>query len=475
MSIAATLPIPLPRAAPAPLRAHRDFAPRAVLARLALGTLFFWSYVASYVALLPDIYENWGLGQNIAALSPITFGLWLLAIVPAVFLRPTLRHTSDFFIYIQYFLIYVPSLWVAYNSSRPVLTTADSTLIVVTLFLSMMLLVLLQRIRRARPHVELQAAPGRVRALIVVSVLMFLVIGSALKWHLNLVGFDAIYELRNDAGDTLAEGGSFGVGYLFPWLNGALLPVLVCIGVYRKDKVLVLGSTLIYVLLYGLWGSKASLLAAPAIIVVNWLCRRFEGRHLAAFTLFFSFLLLLPLTFAFSGSETAEMVTPWYAYVVHQRTFSSSALLIPQYLEFFSKNPHTYGSHISGLSMVLHYPFKMEVARMVGQFQYGTAITANANYWAQDGIAAFGLAGVPLASVVAALLFKAVDYRLRRLPVAFCVACMTFMASNLIDTSIFTTLISGGMLLIIVILPLLFKSRRKPAAIAPAAAAAPGA
>lgn len=434
----------------------RPVAP--VVARLAWATLFFWCYVCSYVSFLPEAYDGWGLGQHIEVLSSTTCVLWLLALVPALFIRPSLKHTSDFFIYIQYFLIYVPALWVAFNATHPDVDRANAVAIDATLFLSMMILVVASHLRKRRPAGPPRHPSAGVGVLAVVSVLMFMFIGSALGWHFNLVGFDEIYALRADASDALAASGGAGVvGYLFTWLNGALLPVLFCVGLYRRDwKLLALGTAL-YIGLYALWGSKASLLAPAAFLVVNWLVKRFEGRHFAAFSAFFSVLLVLPYAFRLLDPDVGALTTRWYAYVVHQRTFNSSALLIPQYLEFFDNNPLTYGSHVTGINALVHYPFELDVARMVGLYQYNAPMTANVNFWAQDGVAAFGLIGIPVISVIAALIFFGIDYRLRRLPLAFCIASMTFMASNMIDTSIFTTLVSGGLLLIVIVLPLMFR------------------
>ena len=435
-----------------------------LMLRVGCSSLFFWSYVLSYSRFVPELYDTWRLGQRIDVNSPTTYFLWLLAVLPAVFLRPALRYTSDFFVYIQYFLVYVPSLWVAFNATRPEMTWDRAYALDLTLFASMMIIVLLSRIRsrRAPPRVA-DLSPSRIRALVIVAFALFMLVGFALKWQFNLVGFDEIYELRESAGNTLTSGGIGLTGYYFSWLNGALLPTMLCIGVLRRSRTLMVASTAMYVGLYALWGSKASLFAPLAVYVVSRLCRQFEGHHLAAFAALFSSLLVVPYSFALAEPEVQALTESWYLYVIHQRTFNSSALLIPQYLEFFSVNPNTFGSHITGINLMVPYPFDMDVPRLVGMFQYGGLMTANVNYWGQDGIAAFGLLGIPMISLVVGGVFWTADRILCRVPIALAVPSMTFMASNLIDTSIFTTLISGGLLLVILMLPMLLKSRPRGA------------
>jgi hypothetical protein len=138
---------------------------------------------------------------------------------------------------------------------------------------------------------------------------------------------------------------------------------------------------------------------------------------------------------------------PWVT-VVHMRIFSVPSLLIIQYVEFFGQHPLTYGSHISGIGALIRSPYDLDIPRTVGFHYYGTLVTSNVNFWAQDGIAGFGLLGIPVISLAASIVLWLLDSMTRHLSLRFVGSALGGILLQFLGVSLFTTLITGGLLLI---------------------------
>jgi hypothetical protein len=138
------------------------------------------------------------------------------------------------------------------------------------------------------------------------------------------------------------------------------------------------------------------------------------------------------------------------------RTFSSPGIAIAQYYEFFSTHPLTLGSHITGLSWLVDYPYDYDIPQTLGYYYYGTLVTANANFWAQDGLASFGVIGLGLVSVIAAFVFWILDSVTRGLSMKFVIPALVGILVSFANVSLFTTLVTGGLgffILICVFMP----------------------
>lgn len=139
--------------------------------------------------------------------------------------------------------------------------------------------------------------------------------------------------------------------------------------------------------------------------------------------------------------------------LVFMRTFGSSGLTTAWYHDFFLRNPLTYYSHIKGISWFVLYPYNNPLGIEVGSFYSGNpTLDDNAHFWATDGLAAWGLSGVLLVSIVCAFVFWLFDSTARGHDLRFATLLVTFEALNLGNTSIFTTLLSGGLGLMMIFL-----------------------
>jgi hypothetical protein len=120
------------------------------------------------------------------------------------------------------------------------------------------------------------------------------------------------------------------------------------------------------------------------------------------------------------------------------------ALILGQYYNFFYDHPFTLWSHITGISSFITNPYTMDVPRTLGAYFYVTGVGVNGGMWASDGIAALGLPGVIVISMIAAVLMWLFDSVAARHDVRFVTLALGFIGISFTNISIATTLVSGG-------------------------------
>ena len=108
---------------------------------------------------------------------------------------------------------------------------------------------------------------------------------------------------------------------------------------------------------------------------------------------------------------------------------------------------------LTGVNWFVPYPYVNPLGVEVGSFYSGDpTLDDNAHFWATDGLAASGLWGVILISVVCALVFWLLDSTAKGHDLRFATLIVIFEALNLGNISIFTTLLSGGLGLLMILL-----------------------
>jgi hypothetical protein len=142
-------------------------------------------------------------------------------------------------------------------------------------------------------------------------------------------------------------------------------------------------------------------------------------------------------------------------FVVLFRALAVPGLATAQYAGFFQDHVHTFGSHISGLSSLLSYPYPRSLDYQLGEYYYGSAnVGLNASTWAGDGIAGFGTPGILLASVACGFIFWLLDSAAEGLDVRLSVLALAYGVVNFSNVPLFTNLVTGGIALMIVVFAL---------------------
>lgn len=412
---------------------------------VALTAAYFGTFAWMYIVYVSTDYEYFGFGYETDWPLYDIVTVTLLSLAPSLWIPTTFRRPSTVFIYFQYFLIYIPALWMTRHSTIPILGAADQILISTSLAISMSILLwchyrvpLVQfNSIRLRGHLIWRTIYGFAALLLVVLVVQ-------LGGNFHLVGLGEIYALRRDAGDLVDASGNTFVNYAFTWLNGLVLPLIFARAVIRSRYLELLCVVGCYVFLFGIWGAKTSLFSPIILMVASLWASRGPSRMPLLMVSAFIIALLVPVFLPFDDGLGA-LIKLWWIAIVDMRTFSIPGISISQYYDFFSSHPLTLGSHVTGLNWFITYPYDLDIPRTIGYYYYGHELTANANYWAQDGLAGFGIAGIVVVTFVAAFVFWMLDCVTQGLQIRFLVTALVGTIISFTNTSLFTTLVTGGL------------------------------
>lgn len=145
--------------------------------------------------------------------------------------------------------------------------------------------------------------------------------------------------------------------------------------------------------------------------------------------------------------------------ILLMRSLGISALLNTVYIDFFETTKlHTYYTHINVVNSIFGgYPFGEDA---LGKAVWGgysgenadDAMNANANFLATDGVAAMGIWGVLLVSILFYFLLKYLNKVSKGHNTDFVFILCLGSILSLLNVSLFTTLLSCGLILIIICL-----------------------
>jgi hypothetical protein len=412
---------------------------------IVCASIYFVAFAWIYVLYVADAFWDLGFGfaSNWSDAEAVLVGL--IAIAPSIWLPTRFERPSAVFIYFQYFLIYVPAVWMTRHSFLPALNAADQTVLCIALPMSLGILLWahyqLPLLRVNKFRVEERLIWLFIYA-ICGSLVILLIAG--LGGNFRIVSLDEIYTLRESADDLISASGSKLLRYAFPWVNGLLLPMIYGRAANRRNYLMISAVFACYVFLFGIWGSKTSLSDPLLLLAASAWVSRGAAKMPVLLVAALVGALILPALLPFENGIGNLIKLGWIA-VVDMRTFSIPGMAIVQYYDFFSSHPWTLGSQVTGLNWLIDYQYDYNIPQTVGYYYYGTLVTANANFWAQDGLASFGIIGMGVTSMVAALVFWILDSVTRGMDMKFLIPALVGIMVAFANVSIFTTLVTGGL------------------------------
>lgn len=129
------------------------------------------------------------------------------------------------------------------------------------------------------------------------------------------------------------------------------------------------------------------------------------------------------------------------------------ATLTNSYANFFDTNPRTAFSQVHGLGWISENPYgETPLGYVVGKTIGGSSDhNANANLWG-EGYAGAGIPGVFLVTFLLGGVFYIADWASQGLDRRFVILAFVGHATQLQNTSVFTSFVSGGLALTIILL-----------------------
>jgi hypothetical protein len=405
--------------------------------------LYCASFNWSYAQWVSPTWSYMGLTYHAPDSALLVVG-YILAAVQCALSPRTVRRTSQVIYWILYFNVYIPGLFV------PLYVQLDtsSTLLLLQLSLTggMLLIALSYRVKLVRFR-RYSMSPGMFWSLF---SSLFVFCNAALlvafRHNLHFSSLNEVYASRFQASAILRE--SVALTYVSSVLSNVMNPLLLVYGLSVGRYPLAVLGVCGQVLVYSTAAMK-SVLLSPLLIVVFYYSLKHDRGGWApkvALTCAGTFVMLTSLVigarpgFLFNLASSTLM-----------RSFALPGLAIAQYQYFFEHFPHTHLGHVHGVNLLLGDPYQMPLGLEIGNFYTdvvgGRIQDANANFFAFDGIAGFGLPGIPMIGLVCAAMFWALDCLARRDPIAISASALTMCTVSLANISLFSAFLGGGFML----------------------------
>lgn len=400
------------------------------------------------------LYVYWDYFGFVYSAPPLHYQIlaWLFCILPVLWLPVSLKRVSTIICWYIYALVYIPIfislLYIRHYTDLMQYETYGSV------FLGFGIIGLSQYLKI--PNLRSITFKARLFtwSLCSLSIILLIILVVFYRNNLHLVGFNEIYDLRTASDELIGNNGY--INYIVMLLGSILLPFFIAFGLVKRNIYIIIFGFAGEVILYSTNGSKQYILSLLFLLFNYFLSKNFRKNFaFIFFGILTCIITILMSIHIFASADIAEIMFVINS-IVLLRTFAIEGLLTSQYLEFFSTHPYTYYSHINIISKLGIYPYKdLSIGQVIGEhFSGNSALNANANFWAMDGIAALGPFGIIFISIICLALFLVIDIVFKKHSLAFGATMISMLVLNLLNASIFTTLLSGGGLLLILLMVL---------------------
>lgn len=419
---------------------------------LALIYLFIYDFV--YTEFLNRYYGNDVRGTFIP-LADRTFIYYLIiGTFPFIFFRGIKTIAAGFSLFV-YIFAYIPILYSLIAYKFPESITLTYTLLF-SLFMSSFFIT---------DNIYVFKYLFKRKKLLPITYIKWISIGGIvylLIFNHSKLGFvnfisdsDLLYEQR--MGNVLD-----GL-YILSWLKGAFLPLL---SVYYLKKrqyvnyIIVSGG---FLLLFMLDKQKATFFLPLFLIFLYYVVKNYQNMFQ---NYFHSFLflsvgissgLLTYFCYTHSVSLSDNPVLFVLASLFIMRTQCIEGMELVSYMDFFLIQDHsfTHYGHVRILNAIFNnYPYPESIGEMVA----GDGSCSNATFWLMDGVAAYGIIGVIIISIIF-IVFKSmmnsVDIKCNKY---LCLCIMMNGVLSMLNLSLFTSINTSGLLMLYIIF-LLFDTR----------------
>ena len=415
---------------------------------IALVALYVCTLQIVYREIISAIYQYTGLGYREVDIQYLVIS-WVLALIPACWMPIELKRPSQLLYVVFYFTIYIPPLFIMYHCQIPIIEFNRILGLTLVMFIGLLIMGLSYAISLLQIHNQ-PISKGIFNTLIAGATFGFIIYLVAAKGNQLNFAFDysQIYQVRSDYVESLT--GNFPISYVVSLLSGLILPFFFSLGLIGKKNLLIALSVLGYIFLYGIAAYKASLLYPVIALVLYYIVTR----HNRILSIIMVLVIIIALAFTFFARKINSLSVSYIALIPY-RTFSVNSIIQLQYFDFFSSHQPTYLSHVKGFSSFITYPYPLYLSDLIPVYYYGVGRGANASPWSMDGLAGFGIWGIPIISIIISLTFFLLDSLAQNLRKEFTILFISYYSFSFTSTSFFTLLFSGGLSILMILIYLL--------------------
>ncbi|MGO9316342.1 MAG: hypothetical protein ACLP1U_00875 [Terracidiphilus sp.] len=399
----------------------------------------------AYVQWVSQVWVDLGFTYNDPDRTLMIVG-YVLAATQCTFAPSKIWRPSQVIYWFLYFIVYIPGLFIPLYLQL----VSDKHLLLLQLSMSLGMLPIALSYRIPLP--AFRRWPLAHRAFWTIFSVIYL-LGNAIllitfRGMLHFASIQEIYSVRYQASEVLEK--NVIVGYVTQLLGFVMNPVLIAYGLVTKRYKLTALGTLGQIVIYMTAAAKSELLSPLVILIIYLAMRKDRGNLAMKMGLCFAGI-LFALTAMVVGKERGIIFNT--ASVVLARSFETPGMLLGQYQYFFENNPHTHLGNVHGVNLFVGNPYTsalgIEVGRFFGIVSAGGVngeVVSNASFFAMDGIAGFGLPGIPLMGLICAFLFWVLDGCAKKIPIEFSVSGLAMIIISLTNVSLFTTFLGNGLL-----------------------------
>jgi hypothetical protein len=406
--------------------------------------------LSAYATLLHWTYENRispAFSQNGLRYRDPDLGLYAVALILVIFvgcfLPLRLRKPSDFVVWVLYVMTCVPSILVTQYAK--VITPEASTELGLVIATSFLLIILLADrgpgVALPRLHV-----PAHIvwLALILISAVVYGYMLYVTGLSLRFMSLTGVQSTRYAFQDTITASGA-ALAYLIGVQGNVINPLFMARGMYSRNWLMLVSGAVGQLLIFSVTGYKMMILSVPASLVIPLMFRRSNmpfGRRIIDGTVAVGLIALL-------ADRIVGAVD--YTLVFIGRLALIPGVLTSAHVLVFSGKPKAEWGY-SFLAPFVHYPYSTTPAMLVGaEFSGDPRVAANASFLG-DGYANLGYAGIFIEAFVVVLLMWALDGAAKGLPMKATCIILLVPSIAMVNTSIFTSIITGGCAFAVLIL-----------------------
>jgi hypothetical protein len=419
---------------------------RTLIINCITAIIYIFLFREIYTNYLAVLCSNYGYRVCSNAGYEILFTDVLL-LIPILFYKAK-KNPSDFISIFIYIIIYVPSLIALQYYYKDYMKAVPYQ---ITFFFAQILFFISYKnsISKHSFSVYENVIPFKIYLIFGVIIGVFVLL--FYSGRLSFVSFQDVYDLRS--ANHVIESSYPIIGYMNFWTEDFFCPLFIAIGCYKhNNKYIILGFVL-GLLIYMATGLKNAITTPFITMAVYYILKNEKMKSLEYFfpIVITSFLIIYILNDKIGGVFLGGV-----SFLLFMRTIGVSALFTPAYIDVFSRHPYTYYSHISVVNGLTNmYPFhNPSLGNAVWATYTGNpdAMNANANFMVTDGIAACGILGMIIITIVFYYLLAYLNKLSNNHDQTIVLTLLVGSISSLTNVSLFTTFITSGLLFCMIFL-----------------------
>jgi len=422
----------------------RFFSPKII--NFILAFLFSYTFYRCYVEFLYTYFEYAGFPYY--EKSNIFLMLTLLMCSLPVFFFNGIKYISSFISVFIFIILYIPTIItfsLGLNFGYFKIFCYEFVF-----FTSMILFFISDRINIKSTYLK-RFKIIKFQHILYVNILITIWMLFIYRSNLRFVSFDDVYLQRFSNADL---GNDIFSRYMFSWLINLFIPLVLLYGIVMKKKTYLIIGSFSCVCVYMSIAAKGTILMPIILWGMYFLLKKFSFKNIY-FSMITVLTVILSLLLIFTNKDSTILF--FISSLLMWRVIGTGGNLNLAYFEFFETHPKTYYSHISPVNFITNmYPYNdLGLGKVVGQYFWAEDMNANANFWATDGIAAIGISGVLIISLFFTIILIYINKVTYHYDLDYLILVFIPFMFSLLNTSLFSTILSGGGFLIIVVLKFL--------------------